>query len=674
MSSIPGRPAALLMVEFSSDDESEVSAKVHELQRRLNGVNGLLAAVPALDAAQRDPLWNLRRAAMPLLFGVRGQRKPVTFIEDTAVTPERLPEFIARFREILHRHGTDGAFYGHASVGCLHIRPLLNLKNPHEVADMRQITEEITDLVLEFGGSLSGEHGDGLARSEWNRKMFGPVLYEAFRQVKRAFDPHNLLNPGKIVDAPAMTENLRYSPREPSLPPLIFDYSRQEGFFRSIELCNGAGVCRKTQGGTMCPSYRATRDERDSTRGRANSLRLALVGDSPAPDNGCARATENGNSGLHHRWLFEVMDLCLQCKACKTECPSNVDMAKLKAEFLHSYYAHQTRPLGHRLVANVHRLYPLLSRAAPLANLGNRSRFARWILEKVAGIDRRRSLPDVYYQDFRLWFRRHQNSKARTTDPKSEIRNPKTVVLFDDCFTTFQEPEIGKAAVKILEQAGYRVELANGICCGRALISKGFLSEARELARIGIPQLDRKLPDGVPLLGLEPSCLLTIMDEWPELVPGPATRRVAASAELADLWLAQQAKAGALPLRWPAKPGKYLLHGHCHQKALRGVAGSAAALRLLDAADVTVLDSGCCGMAGSFGYEKEHFDLSAQIANLDLLPKIAAQPDATIVATGTSCRHQIRDLAGRRALHPLQVLANAISVGEAISGGFADRT
>jgi FAD/FMN-containing dehydrogenase/Fe-S oxidoreductase len=670
MNSVAGRPAALLMVEFSSDDESEVSAKIHELQRRLAGVDGLLTAVPALDSAQREPLWNLRRAAMPLLFGIRGQRKPVTFIEDTAVTPERLPEFIARFREILHRHGTDGAFYGHASVGCLHIRPLLNLKDRLEAAVMRQITNEITDLVLEFGGSLSGEHGDGLARSEWNCKMFGPVLYEAFRQVKRAFDPHNLLNPGKIVDAPAMTDNLRYSPGEPKLPPVIFDYSRQEGFFRSVELCNGAGVCRKTQGGTMCPSYRATRDERDSTRGRANALRLALVGEEPI-QTGSSHVRKNGDSALKHRWLFEVMDLCLQCKACKTECPSNVDMAKLKAEFLHSYYSQQSRPLGHWLLASIHRLNPLLSRVAPLANLVNRSRVSRWFLENIAGIDRRRSLPELHFHNFRRWYQRHR--RRRFTNPKSEIQTPKTIVLFDDCFTTFEEPQIGQAAVRILERAGHRIELAGGICCGRALISKGFLREARELARVGLPQMDRKLADGMPLLGFEPSCLLTIVDEWPELVPGPIARRVAAAAELADHWLARQAKDGQLPIRWQQKPAKFLLHGHCHQKALRGTAGSAAALRLLDGADVTVLDSGCCGMAGSFGYEKEHFDLSVQIANLQLLPAIAAEPEATLVATGTSCRHQIRDLANRPALHPLEVLADAIPIGEAASG-YADRT
>jgi FAD/FMN-containing dehydrogenase/Fe-S oxidoreductase len=677
MKSIPGRPAALLMVEFSSDDESEVSAKVHELQRRLNGINGLMTAVPALDPSLRDPLWNLRRAAMPLLYGIRGERKPITFIEDTAVTPERLPEFIARFREILHRHGTDGAFYGHASVGCLHIRPLLNLKDPREVADMRKITEEITDLVLEFGGSLSGEHGDGLARSEWNRKMFGPALYEAFRQIKRAFDPHNLLNPGKIVDAQAMTENLRYAPNDPAPPPLVFDYDRQEGFFHSIELCNGSGVCRKRQGGTMCPSFRATLDERDSTRGRANALRLALVGDNHRTDSRAGSVSDGHRSSdggkttdpLRQRWLYPVMDLCLECKACKSECPTNVDMAKLKSEFLHSYYQHRARPVGHLLLGSIHWLYPLMSQFAPMANRVNGSRLGRWLLEKVGGIDRRRSLPEMHFWNFRRWFEKHTSRKRkRRTIPESVAyasgsADRGKVVLFDDCFTTFQEPEIGQAAVKLLERAGYQVELAGGICCGRALISKGLLSEARQLAQEGLPILDRRLQGNVPLLGLEPSCLLTIADEWTELVPGPAARRVAAAAELTDIWLAQQAKAGAFDLHLAGSSSKMLLHGHCHQKALRGAGGSAAALKLMPGADVSVLDAGCCGMAGSFGYEKEHFDLSVQIANLQLLPALNAEPEATIVATGTSCRHQIRDLTGRRALHPLEVLASAVSDG-----------
>src|SRR5262249_33150089 len=339
MAAVQGTPAALLMVEFAGDDAAQVSGSVFALARRLREVPGLTAAVPALDAALRDPLWSLRRAAAALLYGLPGQRKPVAFVEDCAVAPARLPEFAARFREILNRHGTDGAYYGHASVGCLHIRPVLNLKDSDDVARMRRISDEVTTLVLEFGGSLSGEHGDGLVRSEWNRKMFGPVVYEAFRQVKRVFDPRNLLNPGKVVDAPAMTQHLRYGPGyAPAEPETVFDYRKQERFVPSIELCNGSGVCRKLQGGTMCPSFRATLDEKDTTRGRANALRLALSGAQPL-------------RGLRSRWVYDVLDLCLMCKACKSECPSNVDLAKLKAEFLHFYYRRPRRPLRHALMA-----------------------------------------------------------------------------------------------------------------------------------------------------------------------------------------------------------------------------------------------------------------------------------------------------------------------------------
>jgi FAD/FMN-containing dehydrogenase/Fe-S oxidoreductase len=653
MAAVRGRPEALLMVEFSSDDPSDVSYRVHELQRRLGPAVGLVASVPALDPATRDPLWALRGSAVPLLFGMPGDRKPVTFVEDCAVAPGKLPEFAARFREIFHRHGTDGAFYGHASVGCLHIRPVLNLHDPNDVAAMRRIMEDVTDLVLEFGGSLSGEHGDGLVRSEWNRKMFGPVVYEAFRRVKRGFDPENVLNPGKIVDAPAMEENWRVPPGPlPPDPPTVLDYSKQGGFFRSVELCNGAGVCRKTQGGAMCPSYRATRDEMDSTRARANALRITMAEGSLGRD-----AKRSGEGALGRRWVHDVMDLCLSCKACKSECPSNVDLAKLKAEFLQAYYATRPRPLGHLLVKNVHRLGPLAARFAGVNNWLARRPLVRRLVEGVAGIDRRRSLPGWHRDHFRKWFIRRMrqgNGPAGAGTPHPS----RSVVLLDDCFTTFQEPHIGRAAVTVLGRAGVSVELA-GVCCGRAMISKGFLTAARDLARDGIAKLDRFAAAGVPILGLEPSCILTLADEWPELVPGPAARRVAAAAEMADAWLARHARDTGLSLQ-PAAAGRVLFHGHCHQKALVGVGGSVDALKLVPGLDVTVLDAGCCGMAGAFGYEKEHYDVSVTIANLALVPAVTADPAATVVATGTSCRHQIRDLTGRAALHPLEVLGGTM--------------
>jgi FAD/FMN-containing dehydrogenase/Fe-S oxidoreductase len=669
MAAVRGEPEALLMVEFSSDDAADVSYRAHELQRRLGPAAGLLHSIPALDPAIRDPLWSLRRSAVPLLWGMPGDRKPVTFVEDCAVDPHRLPEFAARFRELLQKHGTDGAFYGHASVGCLHIRPVLNLHEPSDVVTMRRIMEDVTDLVLNFHGSLSGEHGDGLVRSEWNRKMFGPVVYEAFRQVKRGFDPGNLLNPGKVVDAPAMEENWRIPPGPmPADPPTVLDFSKQGGIFRSAEVCNGSGVCRKTQAGAMCPSYRATKDERDTTRGRANAVRIALdSGSSLVPrsssfgntsgffpnDEGRetkdeTRKPSQKETPLAQRWLHEVMDLCLSCKACKSECPANVDVAKLKAEFLQAYYTKRPRPLGHLLVKNIHRLSPL---AAPLADFNNwlaRRPWLRRVIESVAGIDRRRSLPEIHANHLRKWFA--SRKLLASTDPS------RRVVLLDDCFTTFQEPQIGRAAVQLLEQAGYTVELA-GVCCGRAMISKGFLTDARTLAQEGVAKLDRFAAAGVPILGLEPSCILTLADEWPELVPGGAAKRVASVAEMADSWLARNAKGTTTSIGETSRPTRVLFHGHCHQKALVGTKGSVEALKLIPTLDVSVLDAGCCGMAGAFGYEREHYDLSVKIAGLSLVPSIRAEPTAVVVATGTSCRHQIRDLTRRVALHPLEVLA-----------------
>jgi FAD/FMN-containing dehydrogenase/Fe-S oxidoreductase len=644
MAAVIGRPAALLMVEFSGDEQAEIADRIEKLKQRLGEVAGVTALVPAIDPDIRDPLWNLRRAAMPLLYGMHGDRKPVTFVEDCAVSPDRLPEFVARFRELLRSNDTDGAFYGHASVGCLHIRPVLNLKDQREVWLMRRIAEQVTDLVLEFGGSFSGEHGDGLARSEWNKKMFGPVVYEAFRQVKRTFDPENLLNPGKVVDAPAMTDNLRYGPDyHPRTPLTVFDYSKQEGIVRAIELCNGNGACRKMQGGTMCPSFRATCDEKDSTRGRANALRLALSGEDPVRD-------------FRSAWLYDVLDLCLMCKACKAECPSNVDMAKLKAEFLEAYYEHRPRPLGQTLMTRIHWLNQLASKSAGLVNWLQRRRFVRWLMEKTAGIDRRRSLPEVHADHFRAWFARRS--------PLATAKRTSHALLLDDCFTTFNEPHIGRAAVEVLEHAGCTVELAGIACCGRPMISKGFLRQARDLIRQQAPGLARRLSDGMPILGLEPSCILTLADEWPELVPGIDTKRIAAAAELTDVWLARQRQDGKCELPLQARAEKCVLHGHCHQKALRGTDGTAAALRLIPELEVNVLDTGCCGMAGSFGYEKEHYDLSVKIANLSVVPALQAEPDALVVAPGTSCRHQIKDLTGRKALHPMEVLRSALASEE----------
>ncbi len=649
---LTGTPEALLMVEFAGDDFRFVTDRIVKLQAKLQGLPGLIATLPAIEASQRQPLWNLRNAAVPLLLGVPGDRKPVAFIEDTAVAPEHLPRYVARFKEILHKHGTDGTFYGHASVGCLHIRPVLNIKDPTDLTRMRAITEDITDLILEFGGSLSGEHGDGLARSEWSRKMFGDVVYNAFCQVKDAFDPQHLFNPGKIVHAPPMTDNLRYGPTyHPVPPPTVFDYAKQEGFTGAVEMCNGAGVCRKLQGGAMCPSFRATRDEKDNTRGRANVLRLALVSDEPMK----ALAGDGVN---------DVLDLCLSCKACKSECPSNVDLAKLKAEVMHLRYQEHPRPMLHRLLAQMHYWNRVGSLFAPAANFVQHNHLVRWLMHHFVGVDKRRRLPELHFRNFRRWFAWHK--RRRTMIPRLED----TVLLLADCFTTYNEPAIGKSAVRVLETAGFGVELANLTCCGRTLISKGFLAEARDLIHAQAPRLASRLARGTPILGLEPSCLLTLVDEWPELAPGPATALIAKAAHLADGWLAKQVREARCELKLGTPYSvlqtqhSALVHGHCHQKALVGMSGTASLLKLIPGLDVHMLDTGCCGMAGAFGYESEHYDLSVAIAQLDLLPALAQQPDALVIAPGTSCRHQIRDLAARRALHPLELLAAALEANQ----------
>ena len=441
MKAIRGRPQAVLMVEFSGDDDEEVADRVEKLRRRLgrsqrpDGVRAGARSVAARSAV------GPAQAGMPLLYGMRGDRKPVTFVEDSAVAPERLPEFVARFREMLKRHGTDGAFYGHASVGCLHIRPVLNLKDPDDVARMRRITEDVTDLVLEFGGSLSGEHGDGLARSEWNEKMFGPTIYEAFREVKAAFDPDGLLNPGKIVDAPRDDGEPPLRPRtigRRSRPRSSTTASRKVSSAPSKCATATAPAARRRAG--RC----ARRSGRRSTRTTARAAGPTPCGWRWPASSRCGR--------LRSQWVHDVFDLCLMCKACKAECPSNVDVAKLKAELLELIYQGRPRPLGHLLMAAIPSINRLGAPLAPLVNWLQEQRPLRWLLEKAAGIDRRRSLPSLHANHFRRWFARHK--------PDAAAGRVGRVLLLDDCFTTYNEPAVGRAAVRVLERAGYAVELA----------------------------------------------------------------------------------------------------------------------------------------------------------------------------------------------------------------------
>jgi len=634
MGFVQGDPAAILIVEYAGDSDAEVKSKVEALEARRAQNRFGYASHIVYDAGEQQSIWKLRKAGLGLLLGMKGDSKPIAFIEDTAVDPKHLPAFVSRFRAIMAQHGAQGAYYGHCSVGCLHIRPLINLKTRRGLEQVQAMAAEIFDLVLEFGGAISSEHGDGRARSPFLERVYGPRLFQAFREFKHAFDPRNLMNPGNLVDSPGVTEHLRYGPNYKTWEPTtLLDFSGQGGFAASVEMCNGVGVCRKNLEGTMCPSYMVTRDEEHSTRGRANALRAVLSGQVPA-------------SEFTGRRLYEVMDLCLECKACKAECPSNVDMAKLKYEFLAHYYRANGLPLRNRLFGRIESLNRIGSRLAPLSNWIVGSRLHRWVLERVVGIDHRRPLPLFARVTFTEWFTRRQTPSAPT---RAEV------VLFHDTFLTYNAPHIGRAAVGLLERAGYRVTLVDKKCCGRPLISKGMLAEAKAHADWNVERLLPYATRGVAIVGLEPSCLLTLRDEYVDLLRSDAARQVARQSFLLEEFLDRERRKG-LSLPFGGNGRKVLLHGHCHQKALVGTAPTVAVLKWAGF-DVQEVDSGCCGMAGSFGFEREHYDISVALGNRRLVPAVkAVGADVEVVAPGISCRQQIEHLAGRRAKHPAEVL------------------
>lgn len=639
---VQGEPQALLQVEFFGDTQEQTRHDLDRWETYIRAHTAVAAITRAFTPAEKRPILEVRKSSLPLLWSMSPDRKPETFVEDSAVPPERLGEYIRRFRDIVHAHGTEASFYGHASVGLMHARPILNLKHGEDVANMRSIAEAIKDLVLEFGGSMSGEHGDGLARSEFNRDIFGPVLYAAFQEVKRTFDPHGLLNPGKVVDAPPMDTHLRYGSEYRVTIPLKthFQFADTGGFAGAAELCNGNGLCRKTTG-TMCPSYMVTRDEEHSTRGRANALRMVLSGALPPSEMASER-------------MYEVMDLCVECKGCTGECPSRVNMTRLKSEWLTHYHAEHGVPLRARIFGAIHLLSRIGSKTAPFSNLASALPGARIVGEKLLGISRHRPLPRFTREPFPRWFAQH------TPDPRAGSAG--RVVLFPDTFVSYNEPHIGRAAVRLLEAAGYSVELPRKtVCCGRPLISKGLLDQMAPLAQQQIAALAPYAEAGISIVGLEPSCILTFRDELPDLVPGEQAQAIAAHTFLIDEFLATALDAGRLTLRDDGKPREYLLHGHCHQKAL---VGSAAALRLLGAipgATAREVDSGCCGMAGSFGYEAEHYAISQAMGERALFPAVRAlAPEVEVVAMGTSCRQQIDHFTPRSARHLVEVLAERI--------------
>ncbi|QVQ54898.1 FAD-binding protein [Spiractinospora alimapuensis] len=643
---LEGDPRALLFVEFYADSVAEAEAGAARLTKLWQDHGHGYAAPRATTAAEQQPFRALRKAGLGLLMRAgKPSERSVAFVEDTAVPPEHLAEYTTKFAEILDRHGLRAGFYGHASAGCLHVRPFMDLSQPGQVATMRAVAEEVCELALSYGGVNSSEHGDGLVRSEFNERIFGAELYGAFREAKALFDPDNLLNPGKIVDAPPMTDNLR-TPKIPTAVPLTthFDFSEHGGMRDTADRCQRIGACRKPagSGGTMCPSFMATRDEEDSTRGRALTLVQALS----SPDPKAALADERVN---------EVLDLCLECKACKNECPMSVDMATFKSEALAAHHEEHGTPVRSRLFGRIRQLNRWGSWGAPLSNLVANLRPVRALLHRFVGVERQRPLPHFERGNLVRWFRR------RNTAPAAEP-NAREVVFLADSFTTFTEPHVGRAAIELLEHAGYRVRLAEDVCCGRAQISKGLLKEAKATANTLVTRLAEDVERGATIVGCEPSCVATLKDEHQQLVGGERAAAVGASATLVEDLLAEALDDGRLTVPEGAEAGAsdVLFHGHCHQKAALGTTATMRILRHVAGGSVTELDAGCCGMAGSFGFETEHYDLSMTIGGQRLFPAINRAPDAAVCATGTSCRQQIAHGTEREARHPVELLHEAV--------------
>ena len=639
-------PDALLFVTFFGDTRAEALAGLDRLDESWRAHGHGYHTLRAVQAAEQAALLKVRQAGLGLLMAASsGGRRPLAFVEDTAVEPARLASYARRFKEILDARGLTAGFYGHCSVGCLHIRPFVDLTAPGQPELMRAVAEEVRDLVLEYGGVNSSEHGDGLARSEFNRRVFGDALYGAMQETKRLFDPGDRMNPGKIVNAPAMTDNLRDVALPVPLPLTTrLHFDAPGGMRGAADRCMNIGLCRKTATGVMCPSYMATRDEEHSTRGRANALVKALSMADP-------------RAALGDERLHGILDLCLECKACKSECPLGVDMAALKSEALAAYHDQHGVPLRSRVFGSIRALNRMGSAAFPLSNLASGWRPARLLAERWLGVTSARPLPQFQRQDLRRWFR--GRSAAARPGSQGEL------IFLADSFTTFTEPSAGRAAIELLELAGWQVRFEDAGCCGRASLSKGLVDQARRMAAGLAGRLGDAAARGTPIVGVEPSCLLTLRDEYLALLPGdPRARAVAAATRLPEELLVQAIADGrlVLPPDNAVSGHRVLFHGHCHQKALAGTAATMALLRSIPGADVIEVDAGCCGMAGSFGFEAEHYELSMSIGELRLFPAIRAEADDVIIAaTGVSCRQQIAHGTGRPARHPLEIVQQALN-------------
>ena len=634
-------PGSLLLVEFHGEEDAALARKLDALAEAMGDLGHPNALVRATDPAFQADIAAVREAGLNIMMSMKGDGKPVSFIEDCAVDLADLDAYTDRLNEVFARHGVKGTWYAHASVGCLHVRPVLNLKDPGDVATMRAVAEECFALVREYKGSHSGEHGDGIARSEFHEAMFGPRITAAFAAVKRAFDPGTLFNPHRMVDPPRMDDRSLfrygpgYAPAEGFSP--VLDWSEHPGplggLLGAVEMCNNNGACRAFDAGVMCPSFRATREEKHLTRGRANTLRLALTG-------------QLGPDAMASDALAEAMALCVSCKACRRECPTGVDMARMKIEVLAARAARKGVGRRERLIAALPRYAPLAARLAPLANLRNRFSLVARQGERFLGIAARRKLPE-----FRRDFFRDAEAGGALAQPRGEV------LLLADTFNRYFEPDNLRAALRVLEAAGYRAVLpassGRPLCCGRTYLAAGLVGRAREEAG----RLLRACAGERTVIGLEPSCLLTLRDEIPALLPGPEARALAERAMLIGEFLAREKPALALAPR----AGTVHVHGHCHQKSFGAFPATLAALKRIPELAVRPIAATCCGMAGAFGYQAETEPVSRAIAEAGLLPALAAAgAEDLIVADGTSCRHQIADLAGRRALHSVRLLAEQL--------------
>lgn len=630
-------PGAILLIECFADTDADLSDQLRAIEADLASRGMGYASVIETDPAAQARMWQMRQAGLGLLMSMHGDPKPGAFVEDTAVPPDRLPEFVARFDAAVRAKGLRAGYYGHAAAGCLHIRPVVNVKDPAGLDQTEELASEIADLVVEFGGSLSGEHGDGIVRGAFMEKMFGPRLVDAFRETKQLFDPDGLLNPGKIIDTPPFRDNLRLSPETVNAEPAGWlDFSAEGGLARAAEMCNGQGACRKFDG-AMCPSFMVTQDEEHSTRGRANLLRQIL--------NGAMPLEELSGDRLH-----DALDLCVECKACKAECPSGVDLAKIKYEVLaHRHRAHRT-PLRDRAFANIAFLLRIGSLLPGVANLAANLSAARKLLSR-AGVHPDRPLPKLADRTFDNWFQDRASTSATRGD----------VVLFDDTFTNFVHPEVGMATTLVIEALGYRViRVADRTCCGRPSISKGLLDQAQQMARRNVDALRAFAEAGTPIIGIEPSCLLTLRDEYPLLMRDEASAAVASQALLFDEWLARELARDDVADIFRGDHGQLLLHAHCHQKALAGFDQTLSVLRRAGY-EPELIETGCCGMAGSFGFETEHYDISRQMGELRLFPAIRSARHIPVAVTGVSCRQQIGHFTDAQPRHVAEYLADALA-------------